>query len=110
MRRVFGMLVVLVALAGCASGGGGGQVVKIASTENGFEPATVEVEKGKPVTLVFKRTTDRTCATEVVFENDGSKHALPLNRDVKVTLNPTEAGEIHYACGMNMLTGKIVVK
>ena len=110
MRLLFAGVLLVGMLAGCAASREQGQVVRIVSGEKGFEPQSVEVAKGQPVTLIFKRTTDMTCGTEVVFENDGSKYALPLGKDVRVTLHPTEPGEIHYTCGMNMLTGTIVVK
>ena len=40
--------------------------VRIVVTSKGFEPNNVVVPVGKPVTLRFERTFEKTCATEVV--------------------------------------------
>jgi plastocyanin domain-containing protein len=78
--------------------------------EQGFEPATVAVRAGRPARLTFIRTTDKTCATEVVFPSLNIKRALPLNQPVQIELTPTKSGEIAFACGMNMLRGAVVAQ
>jgi plastocyanin domain-containing protein len=83
--------------------------VEIAITEKGFEPARVNVEAGAPVELVFTRKTDKTCATEVIVPSVKVKKPLPLNEPVIVALTPGK-GDVTFACGMNMLKGKLVVK
>jgi plastocyanin domain-containing protein len=35
---------------------------------------------------------------------------LPLNRPVAIEFTPEKAGEIAFACGMNMLHGTVVVQ
>jgi plastocyanin domain-containing protein len=87
--------------------------VDIAVTEAGFEPSRITVQQGEEVTLAFKRTTDKTCATEVVLhvnEKDTLEKKLPLNEVVPVTVTFSKAGELGYACGMNMYKGVIVVQ
>ena len=87
--------------------------IDISVTEAGFEPSKVTVKKGEEVTLAFKRTTDKTCATEVVVhvnEKDTVDKKLPLNQVVPVTVTFSKAGELGYACGMNMYKGVIVVQ
>jgi len=87
--------------------------VDIAVTEAGFEPSKITVKQGEEVTLAFKRTTDKTCATEVVLhvnEKDTLEKKLPLNEVVPVTVTFSKAGELGYACGMNMYKGVIVVR
>jgi plastocyanin domain-containing protein len=100
----------LLALAGC--GGGQSKVapgeVAIEVTDEGFVPATVTVPKGRPATLVFTRKIEQTCAKEVVFASNGEKHDLPLKQAVRVTLPADRPDTMDYACGMNMLTGKVV--
>ena len=51
--------------------------VEIAVTRMGFEPERVQVTHGQPVTLVVTRTTDMTCATEMVMPSHGIRRALP---------------------------------
>ena len=68
------------------------------------------VPQGKSVTLVVTRKTERTCATEFVLAEQNIRKELPLNQQVEITFTPTHAGELRYACGMDMLSGTIVVK
>jgi plastocyanin domain-containing protein len=41
--------------------------IEIAVTTSGFDPGDVSVPAKKPVTLVFTRKTDRTCAKSIVL-------------------------------------------
>jgi RND family efflux transporter MFP subunit len=86
------------------------QSAKIVVTERGFEPATVSLRAGSPARLTFVRTTDKTCATEVVFPSLKITRALPLNEPVLIEFTPAKTGEIAFACGMNMLKGVVVVQ
>jgi plastocyanin domain-containing protein len=114
MRSIVWGLAVLGLLAGCASGSRQGVVdngrIAISVTEKGFEPATVTVPAGKPVTLVVTRTTTKTCATELVMASHGINQPLPLGQAVEITFTPDKPGELSYACAMNMYSGKIIVK
>jgi plastocyanin domain-containing protein len=96
---------------GCRPGEqGAAQRIAVQVTAQGFQPADVTVRAGEPVTLVVTRTTDQTCAKEIVFEATGVRRELPLGEPVEITFTPDRPGEIHYACGMNMLTGKVTVQ
>ena len=86
------------------------QTAGIAVTENGFEPEKVRLRAGVPARLTFVRTTDKTCRTEVVFPSLNIKRALPLNEPVVIEFTPAQAGDIAFACGMDMLHGTIVVR
>ena len=77
---------------------------------NGFSPQVVTIEPGKATTISFKRTTNQTCATQVVFPTLGIHRDLPLNQTVAVDIPPQEQGSLNFACGMNMLHGTVVVK
>ena len=105
------LLVLLVLVAGCAAKSVvTGQRVSILVTENGFEPAVVNVKAGEPVTLLVKRTTDQTCATELVMKEQHIHQTLPLNHEVAITFTPSHTGDLVYACGMDMYRGKIHVE
>ena len=82
---------------------------EIEAGSDGYVPAMVHAAVGQEVTLVFTRTTDATCATEVVMPSQNVEVDLPLNEPVEVTFIASEAGEIDFSCGMNMWKGKIVV-
>ena len=86
--------------------------VEIKVTDAGFEPSQVKAKKGKPVTLVFTRTTDRTCITAVDIPDENIKALqLPLGKPVAVTVTPKKAGVEPFHCtAMGMGNGKIVVQ
>ena len=86
------------------------QTAKVTVTKDGFSPATVTLRAGTPARLTFVRTTDQTCATEVVVPSLKIKRALPLNTPVDVEFTPAKAGTIDFACGMGMFKGAIVVE
>ncbi len=114
MKGILWVLAGLMMLAGCASQSGksateGGRVT-IMVTEKGFEPEAVTVAAGKPVTLVVTRTTAKTCATELVMPAHGINQPLPLGQAVEITFTPDKAGELTYACAMDMYKGKVIVK
>lgn len=114
MRGILWGLVGLVLVAGCTQesqmGAANNGRVAITVTENGFEPATVTVVAGKPVTLVVTRTTTKTCATELIMASHGINRALPLGQPVEITFTPDKPGELSYACAMDMYGGKIIVR
>ena len=83
---------------------------KVVVTGSGFESSTISVRVGTPVRITFLRTTDQTCATGIVFPSLNIRRALPLNEPVEIAFTPAKAGEVAFACGMNMLHGTIVVQ
>jgi RND family efflux transporter MFP subunit len=86
------------------------QIAKIIVNEQGFEPAKVSLRAETPARITFVRTTDKTCATEVLFPSLTIKRALPLNEPVVIGFTPTKTGDIAFACGMNMFKGVVVVE
>ena len=85
-----------------------GQTIEMKVTDKGFEPASVTVKKGEPVTLVITRMTDKTCATDIVIDEAGINTKLPLNKAVNVTFTPKKAGELKYGCAMNKMVGGVL--
>lgn len=86
--------------------------IDLTVTERGFDPGKVTVKRGEEVRLVFTRKTDNTCAKEVVIRTDKEKieKKLPLNEAITITTSFPKAGEIRFACGMDMHGGVIVVQ
>lgn len=82
---------------------------QITVSSDGYEPASVSVKKGQPVKLAFYRADADNCGGEVVFAQQNIKKKLAVGETVLVEFTPTEAGEIAFACGMDMLRGKLVV-
>ena len=86
------------------------QTAKVVVSEQGYEPAKVMLRAGTPARVTFVRTTDKTCATEVVFPSLNIKRALPLNETVVIEFTPARSGDVAFACGMNMLHGALIVQ
>jgi thiol-disulfide isomerase/thioredoxin len=87
-------------------------VVEIAVTAKGFEPRDIKVARKRPVVLRFRRSFEKTCATEVVFDHDG-KHVvkdLALDKTVDVAVTFERPGTITYHCAMDMIRGTITVQ
>jgi RND family efflux transporter MFP subunit len=96
--------------AGADQSEGAVQSVRVAVTEQGFDPVRLTLQAGVPARLIVTRTTDNTCGTEIAVPSLGVKRALPLDTPVTIDFTPAKAGEIAFACGMNMLKGVIVVQ
>jgi plastocyanin domain-containing protein len=106
-------LPVLLFLAACSKGEAPlapDNVVQLTVTDKGFEPSPVKVKAGQPVKLVVTRKTEQTCATDIVVKDYGIKEPLPLGKPVTVAFTPTKAGEVKYACAMDMLSGVLLVE
>lgn len=86
------------------------QEAKVLVTEQAFEPTKLTLRAGTRARITFVRTTDKTCATEVVFPSLNIRRPLPLNQPVTIEFTPKVSGEIGFACGMNMLRGTLVVE
>jgi len=85
------------------------RAIRITVSGDGFEPSQISVKKGEPVRLAFYRQDADNCGGEVVFSKMNIKKKLPIGETVLVEFTPEEAGEISFACGMNMLRGKVIV-
>src|ERR1043165_5829647 len=99
MRPLLPALPLLVACNKPAAPAG---AVAITAGEDGFKPSSVSLAKGSAGTLVFTRTSDKTCATEVDFPELKIKKDLP--KDTPVTINvPTDKEQtLTFQCGMGM--------
>lgn len=105
------VLAAAMVIAGCKERGPApGEPVRITVTKNGYEPWRVEARQGVPLTLVVTRTTDETCATELVLPEYGIDQKLPLHQPVTITFTPTRTGTLRYSCAMKMFQGQIEVR
>lgn len=83
---------------------------KITVSKNGFEPASLNAKKGEKLTLAFYRSDAENCGSEVIFPKLKITKKLPVGETVLVEITPTESGELAFACGMDMLKGKVLVQ
>ena len=86
------------------------QHARIEITAQGYTPESVKLRRGVPARITFLRTTDATCATEIVIADYGIRRTLPLNQSVAVSFTPKKTGAVGFACGMNMMRGKLIVQ
>ena len=86
------------------------QEVRVTVTDTGFDPERLTLRVGVPARVTFTRTSDKTCATAVVFASLNLRRELPLSVPVTITFTPDKTGEVAFACGMNMLRGTLVVQ
>jgi plastocyanin domain-containing protein len=115
MTHILALLLPLALLttgtpASASGPAGAEQRIPISVTSKGFEPASIPVKAGQPVVLVVTRTTDRTCVKEFVIADRKIRSALPFNRAVEIRFTPVKAGTVRFACGMDMVAGKLVVE
>jgi plastocyanin domain-containing protein len=85
--------------------------VEIKVTDKGYEPSPITLKKDEPVTLVVTRTTERTCATEIIVDKTDINVPLPLNKPVEIAFTPKESGKLVYGCHMGkMISGVFMVQ
>jgi plastocyanin domain-containing protein len=87
--------------------------LRVVASEHGFTPASLAIPKGNAgsmATVNFVRTTDQTCATEVVFPDLNIKKPLPLNQIVPVNVPSDAPRTLAFQCGMGMYKGALLVK
>ena len=87
----------------------GAQTATIEINSKGFDPGSLKLKAGLPAKVTFIRKTDEGCAKEVVIKEYNINRALPLNEPVTIEFTPRK-GEFTFACGMNMLKGKLIVE
>lgn len=85
------------------------RLVKV-KVSGGYEPNTIIVQLGQPLTIEFLRTDPSDCLEEVVFPEFKIRKTLPLNQAVRLTITPPSVGEYEFVCGMGMNRGKLIVK
>lgn len=87
------------------------RTIALSVTEKGYEPSPLTLKQGEPVKLVLTRTTDNTCATDIVLEEYNINTPLPLNKPVEVTFTPNKTGKLVYGCAMGkMISGVFMVE
>lgn len=92
--------------ADLANGRQEGQVV----VKGGYEPEVLYLKQGVPAEVTFKMEDKTACLSHLVFPSLGVDKDLRKEKLAKVQIPTDKAGEIDYACGMDMFHGKIVVR
>src|SRR5437016_751440 len=104
------LAVVLASFAACHKEAASHGRIPIRADDKGFTPSAVTVKKDEKATLVFTRTSDDTCAKDVVFPELKIKKPLPLNEPVEVDVPTGAARTLAFTCGMGMFQSSVVVQ
>jgi Cu+-exporting ATPase len=80
------------------------------TVRGGYSPEVIRLRQGVPAELVFDRQESGDCTSRVVFPDFQVSAALPAYQQTTVRLDPAEAGEFGFACGMNMIHGTLIVE
>jgi plastocyanin domain-containing protein len=83
---------------------------KVMVDEKGFHPSSLELKKGGSGRVVFTRTSDDTCAKEVVFKELGIKKDLPLGTPVAIDIPTDKERTLTFTCGMGMFESQLIVQ
>ena len=86
------------------------QSVRINLTEGGYKPSSFRLKKGVPARVTFVRKTADECGEEIVIPAYNIRRFLPVGKAVSVRFTPTKTGTFGFACGMDMLHGKLIVQ
>lgn len=87
-----------------------GQQESTVVVKGGYSPSTVILKKGVPAKLKFDMQDSTACLSHIVFDSLGVDKDLTKQRFTEVEIPTDKAGEINFACGMDMFHGKVVVK
>ena len=80
------------------------------TVKGGYTPDLIHVQQGVPLRLNFDRQESGDCTSRVVFADFGASKALPAFGTATLEFTPDKVGEFDFACGMNMIHGKLVVE
>lgn len=85
------------------------QEIKV-TVKGGYSPDVIVVKEGVPVKLDFYRDESASCTEQVIFGDFGIARDLPAFKTTSIEFTPDKAGEFVFACGMNMVRGKLIVE
>ena len=78
--------------------------------KGGYSPSTVVLKKGVPAKVNFDMQDHTACLSHVVFSSLGVNKDLTKQKITTVDIPTDKAGEIDFACGMDMFHGKVIIK
>ena len=86
----------------------GVQIIRV-TVKGGYSPDVIRVAAGVPVRMLFDRQESGGCSSRVVFPDFHVNQGLPAYATTAVEFLPKEPGDYEFACGMNMIRGRLQV-
>lgn len=77
--------------------------------KGGYSPDTIQATVGLPLRLTFDRQESGSCTEKVLIPAFRIALDLPANRRTSVVFTPDTPGVYEFACGMNMVHGKLII-
>ena len=77
--------------------------------KGGYSPDTIQATAGIPLRITFDRQESGSCTEKVIISAFGIAADLPANSRTTVVFTPETPGTYEFACGMNMVHGKLIV-
>lgn len=90
-------------------GADGVRRVAVEAGSKGYQPEKIRAKPGEKFILVFTRTVDGECLSQVKVA-DGPLVDLPMNKPVEVPVTAPQSGTLAFVCGMDMEHGEIAVQ
>ena len=87
----------------------GKQTVDIV-VQGAYSPNIIRARQGVPLQITFDRREGGECTSKVVFSDFRRSFDLPAFKKTTVMLKPEAAGDFGFACGMNMVHGRLIVE
>ena len=82
----------------------------VVTVKGGYSPGVIRARAGLPLRITFDRREAGECTSEVVFPDFRVRRTLPAYARTTLELMPERPGEFGFACGMNMVHGRLVVE
>lgn len=86
----------------------GTRVIPINVNDAGYDPSKISARPGEKLELEITRRSKSACGEQIKV-GDGPLVDLPVDKAVKIAVTAPASGEVRFACGMDMMTGVIVV-
>lgn len=87
----------------------GVQVATVTVANGKYSPSVIKVKKGLPVVLTFVGGDHLGCGGTVEFKSLKQKLVVKQGTKASLKFKPEKAGEVAFACPMDMYKGKVVV-
>ena len=77
--------------------------------KGGYSPDTIQATAGIPLRITFDRRESGSCTERVIISAFRIAVDLPANSRTTVFFTPDTPGTYEFACGMNMVHGKLII-